>query len=79
MRSTTANVLATAGQISASLTSFSRTVDDYNRQAKQELVPEKQQKGFERVKTFRNEQSEYRERFDRLRREADERVCLHGL
>jgi Golgi SNAP receptor complex protein 2 len=68
--------LTRAGQINASLTSFSRTVDDYNKLAKQELVPEKQQKAYERIKTFRSELSDYRERFDRLKQEADERVRL---
>lgn len=63
-----------SGQISASLTSFARTVDDYNKLAKQELVPDKQTKAFERVKTFRSDQADYRERFDRLKAEADQRV-----
>jgi len=64
------------GQINASLTSFSRTVDDYNKLAKQELVAEKQQKAYERIKNFRSEQADYRDRFDRLKKEAEERVRL---
>jgi Golgi SNAP receptor complex protein 2 len=66
--------LMTPGQINASLTSFSRTVDDYNKLAKQEIQPEKQQKAYERIKNFRSELSEYRDRFDRLKQELDERV-----
>ena len=67
-------LLTTLGQINASLTSFSRTVDDYNKLAKQEIQPEKQQKAYERIKNFRSELTEYRDRFDRLKQEADERV-----
>ncbi|KAI9797480.1 MAG: hypothetical protein M1825_005988 [Sarcosagium campestre] len=63
---------ALQGQISASLTSLSRTVDDYDRMAKQELVAAKQQKAYERVKTFRADLIEYREHFDRLRKERED-------
>jgi septation ring formation regulator EzrA len=62
------------GQISATLTSFSRSIDDYNRLAKQEPVQEKQEKAFTRVKAFRSELSDYREQLDRLKQELDERV-----
>ena len=62
------------GQVTASLTSFSRTIDDYNKLAKQELVPEKQTKAFERVKTFKSELGEYRDRLDRVKQEAAEKV-----
>lgn len=58
---------ALTGQISASLTSFSRTIDDYSKLAKQEPVAVKQEKAFERLKQFRGELSEYREQFQRLR------------
>lgn len=69
------NILLTSpGQINASLTSFSRTIDDYNKLAKQEIQPEKQQKAYERIKNFRSELSEYRDRFDRLKQELDDRV-----
>jgi Golgi SNAP receptor complex protein 2 len=64
------------GQLNASLTSFSRTIDEYNKLAKQELVPAKQEKAYERVKNFRAELAEYRQQFDRLKQEADERVCV---
>ena len=66
------------GQISASLASFSRTVDDYNKLAKQEIVPEKQTKSLERVKTFKTELSDYRDRFERLRRETEDRVSIES-
>ena len=67
---------ALQGQISASLASFSRTVDEYNKLAKQELVEAKQEKAYERVKTFRAEITEYRASFERIKTENDERVCL---
>ncbi|KAF2760592.1 V-snare-domain-containing protein [Pseudovirgaria hyperparasitica] len=62
---------ALLGQISASLTSFSRTVDDYSRLAKQEIVAAKQDKAFERVKTFRSELSDYRDQFNRLKQDNE--------
>ena len=62
------------GQISASLTSFSRTIDDYNNMAKRELIPAKQEKAFERVKTFRSEITEYRQQFEHLKAEREESV-----
>ena len=65
---------ALLGQINASLTSFSRTIDDYNKLAKQEIVATKQEKAFERLKTFRAELADYREQFGRLRQVNDEMV-----
>jgi Golgi SNAP receptor complex protein 2 len=64
------------GQINASLSSFSRTIDDYNKLTKQELVPEKQAKAFERLKTFKSELGDYRDSLDRIKQEATERVRL---
>ncbi|KAF2279179.1 v-SNARE protein-like protein Bos1 [Westerdykella ornata] len=58
---------ALQGQISTSLTSFSRIIDDYGRLAKQEPVATKQEKAFERLKAFRQELNEYREQFQRIR------------
>jgi golgi SNAP receptor complex member 2 len=63
-----------AGQLNASLTSFNRTLDDYNQLARQELVPEKQTKALERVKTFKSELGDYRDRLDHLKQEAADRV-----
>ena len=50
-------------------------MDDYSALSKKELIPEKQQKAFDRVKNFRNELSDYRTQFDRLRKEREEAVC----
>ncbi|PGG98095.1 hypothetical protein AJ79_08976 [Helicocarpus griseus UAMH5409] len=60
------------GQISASLTSFCRTIDDYSSLSKQELIPAKQELAFERLKNFRNELADYRQLFDRLKQEREE-------
>ncbi|KAF2870564.1 v-SNARE protein-like protein Bos1 [Massariosphaeria phaeospora] len=58
---------ALQGQISASLTSFARTIDDYAKLAKQEPVQTKQEKAFERLKTFKSELGEYRDSFQRIK------------
>ncbi|KAF2639633.1 protein transport protein BOS1 [Massarina eburnea CBS 473.64] len=63
---------ALQGQISASLTSFSRTIDDYAKLAKQEPVQTKQEKAFERLKTFRGELDEYRTSFKRTKEANDD-------
>lgn len=64
------------GQLAASLASLSRTIDDYSALSKKELIPEKQEKAFERVKNFRGELTEYRAQFDRLRKEREDAVRL---
>ncbi|KAI1911950.1 protein transport protein bos1 [Ophidiomyces ophidiicola] len=70
--SPTSSPAALQGQISASLASLSRTIDDYSSLSKKELIPEKQQKAFERLKTFRAELGEYRSQFDNLKRERED-------
>jgi hypothetical protein len=42
--------------------------------AKRELIPAKQEKAFERVKTFRSEITEYRQQFEHLKAEREESV-----
>lgn len=54
-------------QLNASLTSFSRTIDDYGKLAKQEPVQTKQEKAFERLKNFKSELEEYRNSFKRIK------------
>ncbi|OJJ47063.1 hypothetical protein ASPZODRAFT_95726 [Penicilliopsis zonata CBS 506.65] len=63
---------ALQGQIAASLASLSRTIDDYSALSKKELIPAKQEKAFERVKNFRTELSDYRQQFERLKKEREE-------
>ncbi|KAI9757440.1 MAG: hypothetical protein M4579_003456 [Chaenotheca gracillima] len=63
---------ALQGQISASLTSFSRTVDDYDGMSKRELIPAKQEKAYERVKGFRAELTQYRQQFERVKKDRED-------
>ncbi|KAH7128759.1 v-SNARE protein-like protein Bos1 [Dendryphion nanum] len=75
--STSTPTPALQGQISASLTSFSRTIDDYAKLAKQEPVATKQEKAFERLKNFRAELTEYRDSFQRIKT-VNEEIGLQG-
>jgi Golgi SNAP receptor complex protein 2 len=63
---------AALGAVSASLTAFSRTLDEYNTLARQELNPAKQEKAFERIRNFRTELAEFRTQFDGLKTERDD-------
>ncbi|RAO66719.1 hypothetical protein BHQ10_002731 [Talaromyces amestolkiae] len=67
---------ALQGQISASLASFSRTIDDYAALTKSELIPEKKEKAVEREKSFRASLLDYRQQFERLRKEREETVSV---
>ncbi|KAI1801783.1 V-snare-domain-containing protein [Daldinia bambusicola] len=58
---------AALGSLSASLTAFSRTLDEYNALAKQELNPAKQEKAYERIRNFRAELSSFRSQLDELK------------
>ena len=66
-----------SGQISASLTALSRTVDEYDALARREPVAAKQEKARERVKNFRAEMMDYREHFERLKREREQQQQQH--
>ena len=75
---TSMKLIFCTGQISASLTSLSRTIDDYSETAKKELIPTKQEKAHERLKTFRSDLLEYRQTFDRLKKDREDSVrTLH--
>ncbi|KAL9124564.1 MAG: hypothetical protein Q9217_006112 [Psora testacea] len=63
---------ALQGQISASLTSLARTIDDYAEMAGKELVPAKQEKAYERIKNFRGELADYRQSLDHLKKKREE-------
>lgn len=67
---------AALGSLSASLTAFQRTIDEYNSLAKQELNPAKQDKAHERIRNFRTELAEYRKEFDSFKTQRDE--VLHS-
>ncbi|RPA88037.1 V-snare-domain-containing protein [Ascobolus immersus RN42] len=63
---------ALQGQISASLATLSRTITDYENLARRELVPQKQQQAFERIKNFRKEMGEMRSEFEKVKNERGE-------
>ncbi|KAI1819392.1 V-snare-domain-containing protein [Xylaria intraflava] len=65
---------ATLGSLSASLTAFSRTLDDYASLAKQELNPAKQDKANERLRNFRGELTQFRAQLDGLKAEREDAV-----
>ncbi|KAG0156593.1 hypothetical protein PDIDSM_3774 [Penicillium digitatum] len=69
-QSPTTSSPALQGQLAASLASLSRTVDDYSALSKKELILEKQQKAFDRIKNFRSELADYRAQFDRPAKNA---------
>lgn len=69
---TAANPVALQGQITTSITSFSRTLDDYQRAISDELVPDKAEKGKERISNFRNELSDFKSRFAELKHEREQ-------
>ncbi|KAF8536668.1 synaptobrevin [Trichophaea hybrida] len=63
---------ALQGQISASIASLSRTIDDYDGMARREMIPAKKEKAEQRVKTFRKEMTEYRQHFEKLKGERQD-------
>ncbi|PSS16506.1 hypothetical protein M430DRAFT_35284 [Amorphotheca resinae ATCC 22711] len=60
------------GQISASLTSFSRTIDQYADLVKNELNPSKKEKALERIASFRSELQSFREQFKELKLQSED-------
>ncbi|KZO93108.1 golgi SNAP receptor complex member bos1 [Calocera viscosa TUFC12733] len=58
------------GQISASLSALSRTMDDYDSMAKREMIAAKQEKAYSRVHKFRQEHADLRSQFDTLKKET---------
>lgn len=65
---------AAMGAVSASLTSFSRTLDEYAHLARQELNPSKKEKAEERVRNFRQELADFRSEFESLKELRDAQV-----
>ncbi|KAK4544501.1 hypothetical protein LTR36_004073 [Oleoguttula mirabilis] len=68
----TSNAAALQGQIATSITSFARTLDDYQKNIDVELVPEKADKGKERIANFRAELLDFRSRFAELKHEREQ-------
>ena len=63
---------STIGNVSASLASFTKSIDDYQALARQELVPKKQEEALERVRRFREDLTDFRARVEAVRREREE-------
>ncbi|KAI1103851.1 V-snare-domain-containing protein [Jackrogersella minutella] len=66
---------AALGSLSASLTAFSRTLDEYNALAKQELNPAKQEKAYERIRNFRSDLTSFRTQLDEMKTRRED--ALH--
>jgi len=64
--------LALQGQISATLATLQRTIDEYDSMARRELVTAKQDKAFARIRNFRSEATESRNLFEKLKKEREE-------
>jgi len=65
---------AALGALSAALTAFSRTIEDYNQLAKQEVNPAKRDKAKERIQNFRNELHDFRTQLDSLKAAREEQA-----
>ncbi|EGS17176.1 uncharacterized protein CTHT_0064910 [Thermochaetoides thermophila DSM 1495] len=63
---------AALGSLSAALTAFARTIDEYQSLAKQEINPAKQEKAFERIRDFRADLSEFRSQLAALKAQREE-------
>lgn len=59
------------GQISASLSAFQRTIDDYDSMAKREMIKAKQEKAQMRVQKFRTDYSDIKTQFQQLKAQLD--------
>lgn len=67
---------ALQGQISASLTTLARTLNDYENLSRNELNTEKKEKAAERLKNFRADLASYRAQFDELKKERETAVHI---
>lgn len=66
------------GQLSATLASFQRTLDDYAVAADQEIIPERKEQAKTRIEGFRSELSDIREEFRQLKLQREESVYNSG-
>ena len=66
------------GQISTTLTSLSRTLDEYSALSRTEPDPVKREKEQERLKNFRSELSSYRAHFEQLKKEREDAVAVNN-
>ncbi|KAK1955668.1 vesicle transport V-SNARE protein [Colletotrichum sublineola] len=65
---------AEIGNVSASLASFSKTVDEYNNLARQELVKKKQDEAYDRVKRFREDLSDFKSQVESLKKAREDAI-----
>jgi len=61
---------AEVGNVSASLATFSKTINEYNALARQEIVPKKQEEALDRVRKFRDDLSGFRSEVDGLKEQS---------
>ena len=66
------------GQISTTLTSLSRTLDEYSATSRNEPNAAKKEKAQERLKSFRADLSSHRAQFDQLKREKEDTVAVNN-
>ncbi|KAJ3476828.1 hypothetical protein NLG97_g9005 [Lecanicillium saksenae] len=63
---------AEIGNVSVTLATFTKAIDEYNSLARQEIVPKKQEEAFERVKKFREDLAGFRGQVDNLKKAREE-------
>lgn len=63
---------AEIGNVSASLASFTKTLEEYQQLARQEIVPKKQEEALGRVKKFRESGSSFRAQIDDLKKARED-------
>lgn len=71
---TSPNSAALQGQITTLLTSFTRTLDDYQKSLDSELIPDKRDKGLERISNFRADLLEFKSRYAELKAEREQQA-----
>ncbi|OAQ97703.1 hypothetical protein LLEC1_03190 [Akanthomyces lecanii] len=69
---------AEIGNVSVTLATFTKAIDEYNSLARQEIVPKKQDEAFERVKRFRDDLAGFRSRVDNLKKAREEAQHQHN-
>lgn len=63
---------AEIGNVSVTLATFTKAIDEYNSLARQEIVPKKQEEAFERVKKFRDDLAGFRSQIDNLKKARED-------
>ncbi|TQV94020.1 hypothetical protein V2A60_002912 [Cordyceps javanica] len=69
---------AEIGNVSVTLATFSKAIDEYHSLARQEIVPKKQEEAFERVKRFREDLVGFRSQVDNLKKAREEAQFQHN-